>query len=115
MRKNLEMISDTWADLWALLNLTRARVTHLIHCQYKDIQGKTIALPTHSMFRDKHHALNPTALLIIRHRQQRYPGDIFLFQSHCSRVKATAKPVTVIVFNTALKKAALGSHTKNRQ
>lgn len=30
IRKNLENISDTWADLWVMLSLTQPRVTQLL-------------------------------------------------------------------------------------
>lgn len=108
IRKNLESISDTWADLWVLISLTQARVTQLIHCRYQDIHDGVMVLPARNVIKEKYIPLSPTSRVIIRHRQQRYPDDIFLFQSHSLRVKATAKPVTVIAFNSALKKAAHG-------
>lgn len=108
VHENLEHISDTWAALWLLLNLTQARVTQLIYCRYQDIHEDTLILPAHGMFAPAKILLCPTARMIISRRRSRYPQDVFLFQSHSRRVQHTAKPVTVIAFNAALKKAARG-------
>lgn len=108
IRRNLEYISDTWADLWVLLNLTKVRVTPLIRCRYQEVQEDILVLPAHSVFAPKRIILSPTARVIIMQRRRRYPHDDFVFQSHSLRVRATARPVTVIAFNTALKKAAQG-------
>lgn len=108
IRHNLESISDTWADLWLLLSLTQAKVTPLLHCRYQDWTGDSVILPACGTFPAKRLTLSPTARVIIGQRRSRYPNDIFLFQSHSLRVKATARPVTVIAFNMALKKAAQG-------
>lgn len=113
IRRNLEQISSTWADLWVILHLTQARVTHLLRCKYQDIHDDVMHLSAHRVFRESHIALGLTVRAIIRHRQKRYPEDTFLFQSHSSRVRATAQPVTVIAFNIALKKAASGVTSKN--
>lgn len=59
--------------------------------------------------RNKSPLILPHALfVIISQRRQRYPNDIFLLQSNSLRVRATARPVTLIAFNAALKKAAWG-------
>lgn len=106
IRNNLENHSDTWADLWLLLNLTQARVTQLLQCSYRDLQEDVLVLPAHNVFAEKRIILSPTARVIIGQRRRRYPDDIYLFQSHSPRVRAIARPVTAIAFNTALKKAA---------
>lgn len=108
IRNHLERISDTWADLWFLLNLTQVNITQLLRCRYQDWQGNVLVLPESGTFAKKRIALNPTARIIIGQRRSRYLGDVFLFQSHSLRVKATDRPVTLIAFNTALKKAAQG-------
>lgn len=110
IRNNLELSSDTWADLWFLLNLTQVHITQLLRCRYLDWQENVLVLPAYSTFAEKRIALSLTARVIIGQRQCRYPNDIFLFQSHSLRVKAIAiaRPVTVIAFNMALKKAAQG-------
>ncbi len=108
IRRNLECISDTWADLWFLLNLTQVHITQLLRCCYLDWWGDVLVLPAYSTFAEKRIALSPTARVIIGQRRSRYPNDAFLFQSHSLRVKACARPVTVIAFNMALKKAAQG-------
>ena len=108
IRKNLELISDTWADLWFLLNLTRVKVTQLLRCRYQDWRGDVLVLPAYGIQTEKRIDLSSGARVVIGQRRRRYPNDVFLFQSHSLRVKATARPVTVIAFNTALKKAARG-------
>lgn len=50
----------------------------------------------------------PNISYTIDSHERGYPGDVFLFQSHSLRVKANARPVTVIAFNATLKKAAQG-------
>ncbi|WP_373226720.1 hypothetical protein [Enterobacter cloacae complex sp. ESBL7] len=106
IRKNLEYRSDTWAELWFLLNLTQARVTHLLRCRYQDLQEGELVLPAYSIFEEKRIPLNPTERVIIAQRRKRYPNDVFLFQSHSPRIKASVSPISLIGFNAALKKAA---------
>lgn len=108
IRKNLELSSDTWADLWFLLNLTQVHITQLLRCRYLEWRGDLLILPAYGIFAEKRISLSPTACVIIGQRRNRYPNDVFLFQSHSLRVKAIARPVTVIAFNMALKKAAQG-------
>ncbi|EDL9821086.1 hypothetical protein S518_004731 [Salmonella enterica subsp. enterica] len=108
VRKNLEDISTTWADLWTLLCLTRAMVTRLIRLKYQDIHDDIIVLRKHGKFAEKRLSLSPAIRKTVTRRRARYPHDIYLFQSHSNRVKAVIRPVTLIAFNRALKKAAIG-------
>ncbi|WP_065240073.1 hypothetical protein [Enterobacter ludwigii] len=108
IRKNLELSSDTWADLWFLLNLTQVHITQLLRCRYLEWRGNLLILPSYGIFAEKRISLSPTARVIIGQRRNRYPNDVFVFQSHSLRMKAIARPVTVIAFNMALKKAAQG-------
>lgn len=106
IRRNLERSADTWAALWLLLNLTQVNITQLLRGRYQDWQGDVLVLPAYGLFAEKRITLSPGARVTIGQRRRRYPNDVFLFQSHSPRVKATARPVTVIAFNMALKKAA---------
>ncbi|MGC6031485.1 hypothetical protein [Enterobacter kobei] len=108
IRKHLEHISDTWADLWFLLNMTQVNISQLLRCRYQDWQGDVLVLPAYGTFAEKRITLSPRARVIIGQRRRRYPNDVFLFQSHSLRVKAIVRPVTIIAFNMALKKAAQG-------
>ena len=45
-------------------------------------------------------------MAMIDRRRKNYPGDVFVFQSHSNRVKYERRPVTLIAFNTALRRAA---------
>ncbi|MGD1736722.1 hypothetical protein ACP6DW_33180, partial [Klebsiella pneumoniae subsp. pneumoniae] len=42
----------------------------------------------------------------LERRRTTYPEDVFVFQSHSNRVKNRASPVTVIAFNTAIRKVS---------
>lgn len=106
IQANLERISDTWATLWLLLNLTHSRVSQLLHCRYQDVEGNMLNLPAHGILAPRAIPLSPTAVVILRQRRIRYPYDIYIFQSHSRRVRSTCRPVTVIAFNAALKTAA---------
>lgn len=108
VRKNLEDISTTWADLWTLLCLTRTMVTRLIRLKYQDIHDDVIVLRKHGKFAEKRLSLSPAIRKIVVRRRTGFQDDIYLFQSHSNRVKAVARPVTLIAFNRALKKASTG-------
>ena len=110
--RNLEQSADTWAALWLLLNQMQVQVTQLLRCRYQDWQGCVLVFSAYGLFAEKRIVLSPGARVIIGQRR-RYPNDVFLFQSHSLRVKATARPVTVIAFNMALKKAAQGVTSKS--
>lgn len=43
---------------------------------------------------------------LFAHRKDCNPSDIYVFQSRSNRVKALARPVTVIAMNNALKQAS---------
>ncbi|EBC1278402.1 hypothetical protein G6T08_003802 [Salmonella enterica] len=108
VRKNLEDISTTWADLWTLLCLTRTMVTRLIRLKYQDIHDDVTVLRKHGKFAEKRLSLSPAIRKIVVRRRTGFQDDIYLFQSHSNRVKAVARPVTLIAFNRALKKASTG-------
>ncbi|EGF6523557.1 hypothetical protein IC066_004426 [Salmonella enterica] len=108
VRKNLEDISTTWADLWTLLCLTRTMVTRLIRLKYQDIHDDVMVLRKHGKFAEKRLSLSPAIRKIVVRRRTGFQDDIYLFQSHSNRVKAVARPVTLIAFNRALKKASTG-------
>lgn len=92
VRKNLEDISETRADLWTLLCLTRTMITRLIHLKYQDIHDDEIVLPGHGKFAEKRLSPSPAIRKIVVRRRAGFPDDIYLFQSHSNRVKAVARP-----------------------
>lgn len=108
VRKNLEDISGTRADLWTLLCLTRTMITRLIRLKYQDIHDDEIVLPGHGKFAEKRLSPGPAIRKIVVRRRAGFPDDIYLFQSHSNRVKAVVRPVTLIAFNRALQKASMG-------
>ncbi|ECC9940612.1 hypothetical protein WDI34_005366 [Salmonella enterica subsp. enterica] len=107
VRKNQEGISGTRADLWTLTCLTRTLITRLIHLKYQDIHDDEIVLP-HGKFVEKRLSPGPAIRKIVVRRGAWFPDNIYLFQSHSNRVKAVARPVALIAFNRALKKASMG-------
>ncbi|HIF0474181.1 TPA: hypothetical protein ACXYQW_005328 [Klebsiella pneumoniae] len=103
---NLMHMSDTWADLWALIFYTRLSAGRLLSLRYDDINGCSIMIREPGHLKALRVELTPPAIAIIVRRRERYPEDIFVFQSHSNRVKYECRPVTLIAFNSALRQAA---------
>ncbi len=102
----LKDISDTWADLWVFLHLVPIGVSRAIVLQYSNFDGKSLTFEERGKFKAKQISASPLVCELIQRRRERYPNDIYIFQSHSNRVKFQDKPVTVVAFNQALKKAA---------
>lgn len=103
---NLMHMSDTWADLWALIFYTRLSAGRLLSLRYDDIDGCSIMIREPGHLKVLKVELSLPAMAMIDRRKKRYPGDVFLFQSHSNRVKYQRRPVTIIAFNAALRRAA---------
>nr|WP_223261828.1 MULTISPECIES: hypothetical protein [Enterobacteriaceae] len=99
-------ISDTWADLWAMIFYTNLSVGRLLGLRYDDIDVDSILIREQGRLKALRVELSPPAMAMIDRRREKYPGDIFVFQSHSNRVKNKSRPVTVIAFNTALRRVA---------
>ena len=106
INSNLVSISDTWADLWALIFHTGLSVGRLLALRHDDTDGDSILLREQGRLKALRVELTPPAIAIIERRRERYPEDVFVFQSHSNRVKYECRPVTLIAFNTALGRAA---------
>ncbi|MBZ7394114.1 hypothetical protein FMJ22_22295 [Klebsiella michiganensis] len=106
INSQLANISDTWADLWALIFHTGLRVGRLLALRHDDTDGDSILLREQGRLKALRVELTPPAIAIIERRRERYPEDVFVFQSHSNRVKYECRPVTLIAFNTALGRAA---------
>lgn len=104
----LNNISDSWADLWLLLHLTKIMVTRLIRLKHNDIHDNIIVLPSLGRYHQQRVMMSEEIKQIISRRREKYPNDIYLFQSHSNRMKNDIKPVTITAFNQALKVAARG-------
>ncbi len=104
----LKDISDTWSDLWAFLHLVPVGVSWAINLRYSSFDGKYLTLEERGKFKEKLIEISPLVRNLIQARRERYPDDIYIFQSHSNRVKFQGKPVTVIAFNRVLKVAAKG-------
>ena len=104
----LKDISDTWADLWVFLLLVPIGVSRAIVLQYSNFDGKSLTFEERGKFKAKQISASPLVCELIQRRRERYPDDIYIFQSHSNRVKFQGKPVTVIAFNRVLKVAAKG-------
>ncbi|EQB3642809.1 hypothetical protein ACRAOD_16415 [Raoultella ornithinolytica] len=106
INSKLAKISDTWADLWALIFHTGLSVGRLLALRHDDTDGDSILLREQGRLKALRVELTPPAIAIIVRRRESYPGDVFVFQSHSNRVKYQRRPVTIIAFNAALRRAA---------
>lgn len=106
INSQLAKISDTWADLWALIFHTSLSAGRLLALRYDDIDGNSILIREQGRLKALRVEIPPTVMAMITRRRERHPEDIFVFQSHSNRVKNEYRPVTLIAFNTALNRAA---------
>ncbi|HGF0768068.1 TPA: hypothetical protein ACJI8J_002754 [Kluyvera georgiana] len=102
----LKDISDTWSDLWVFLCLVPVSVGQVISLKHRGFDGKYLVLEKGERFKRTQIEAPPLICELIQRRRERYPDDIYIFQSHSNRVKFKEKPVTVIAFNRALKFAS---------
>lgn len=112
VERNLEEISDTWSDLWVMLYLTQVKPVQLLKIKFDYAENSRLIFAATKGIKERHIPLTTGVKEIILSRRKRYPEDIFLFQSHSNRTKATPRPVTLIAFNMALKRASNGVTTK---
>lgn len=108
IKRNLEAISDVWSDLWTMLYLSQIRPLRLLTLKYDDLTNDRQTFVAAGKFKKCNIELRPGIQKIIQARRKRYPDDVFLFQSHSNCRKSSPCPVTLIAFNTALKRAAVG-------
>ncbi|NAU10393.1 hypothetical protein EE090_22585 [Klebsiella pneumoniae] len=73
---------------------------------YDDIDDGLILIRKQGHLKELRVESTPPVEGIIARRRERYPEDVFLFQSHSNRVKYQRRPVTIIAFNAALRRAA---------
>ncbi|HAT1663497.1 TPA: hypothetical protein ACGPHA_003599 [Klebsiella variicola] len=106
INSNLVSISDTWADLWALIFHTGLSAGRLLSIRYDDIDGGLILIRKQGHLKELRVESTPPVEAMIARRRERYPEDVYLFQSHSNRVKYQRRPVTIIAFNAALRRAA---------
>ncbi|HHT4237407.1 MULTISPECIES: hypothetical protein [Klebsiella] len=106
INSQLANISDTWADLWALIFHTSLSAGRLLALRYDDIDNDSILIRERGRLKALRVEIPPRAMAMITRRRERYLEDVFVFQSHSNRVKYECRPVTLIAFNTALGRAA---------
>lgn len=106
INSQLAGISDTWADLWVLIFHTSLSAGRLLALRYEDIDNDSILIRERGRLKALRVEIPPRAMAMITRRRERYPEDVFVFQSHSNRVKYECRPVTLIAFNTALGRAA---------
>ncbi|HIE7305636.1 TPA: hypothetical protein ACXPD1_003511 [Klebsiella pneumoniae] len=99
-------ISDTWSDLWALTFYTGVSAGRLITLRYDHVDDNAMLLQGQRHLKALYVELSPPVMAILNRRREKYPDDIFVFQSHSNRVKYEQRPVTLIAFNTALGRVA---------
>ena len=98
-------ISDTWSDLWVMIYYTQLSVGRLIRLKYDDISDNSFNTGKRGRLEELRIESTAPIKQILERRRKRYPDDIYVFQSHSNRVKKSPRPVTVIAFNAALRKA----------
>lgn len=106
INSQLANISVTWADLWALIFHTGLSAGRLLALRYDDVDGDSILIREQGRLKELCIELSSPAMAMIDRRRKNYPGDVFVFQSHSNRVKYERRPVTLIAFDTALRRAA---------
>nr|WP_303626828.1 hypothetical protein [Klebsiella pneumoniae] len=106
INSNLRYISDAWSDLWAIIFYTGQSVGGLIDLRYADLGKGSAYLRKKGRIKAKRIELSAPVCAILERRRTTYPEDVFVFQSHSNRVKNRASPVTVIAFNTAIRKVS---------
>ncbi|WP_260611054.1 hypothetical protein [Klebsiella huaxiensis] len=106
INSHLAKVSDTWADLWALIYYTGMSAGRLLTIQHDDIDGNSILIRERGRLKALRVEIPPTVMAMLARRRERHPEDIFVFQSHSNRVKNECRPVTLIAFNTALRHAS---------
>ncbi|MEC5279072.1 hypothetical protein RYZ69_26240, partial [Klebsiella pneumoniae] len=87
INSQLANISDTWADLWALTFHTGLSAGRLLSIRYDDIDGDLIVIRKQGHLKELRVKSTPPVEAMIARRRERYPEDVFLFQSHSNRVK----------------------------
>lgn len=111
--RRLVKVSSTWGDLWITLFLLRAENSRIISIKYCDIEDDRLHLAVTTRFPPRTLRLSETLCQLFKQRKKLHPEDVYVFQSKSNRVKGSAKPVTVIAMNMALKEAARGITDKN--
>jgi integrase len=99
--------------LWAFLYYLGESVGRVVILKYSDVSGGYITLAPKGRLKGKHLPVPRPVSEMLRRRRKVYPDDTFIFQSHSNRIGTEIKPVTVIAFNTALKRASAGVTHKN--
>jgi hypothetical protein len=89
-----------------LLKLTNEKPSRLLRLMYTDEYKGNLVLKDDSESLEHVIILNHKARQLIQDRHQRYPNDLYIFQSHSNRKKYASSPVTLVAFNNALKRAA---------
>lgn len=105
--KELEILSDTWRDFWEFLCYSHSRPVQAIKLKYNDILDKYILLPSCERYSEVLIPVNDAIKHILERRKHLYPDDVYIFQSHSNRIKYFKRPITLIAFNRALRKASI--------
>ncbi|PND45736.1 hypothetical protein B7440_07585 [Escherichia coli] len=87
INSNLVSISDTWADLWALIFHTGLSAGRLLSIRYDDIDGDLILIRKQGHLKELRVKSTPPVEGIIARRRERYPEDVFW---HCCKVSDEA-------------------------
>ena len=79
----------------------------MLKLKFDDVRKETVYFEATTGLDGISIPLNSGLNKLIRVRRSKYPDDAFVFQSHTNRTLAP-RPVTLVAFNMALKKASYG-------
>lgn len=106
--ESLRRASETWADLWICLSDLPISIGELIGLRYSSVKGARLFIEHGRDGGRRIIEIPVNVRKIICRRRKDNPEDIYIFQSHSNRVGTARKPVTIIAFNSAIKKSATG-------
>lgn len=106
IQRNLKKISDTWSDLWTILHLCKGSPGRILRLKFTDTDTGRLTFRASDELVQGYQNITSGINTIISLRRERYPDDVYVFQSHTNRFQSTPRPVTLIAFNAALKKAS---------
>lgn len=69
IKRNLENISDTWSDLWAMLYLSQAKPGQLLGAKFDDVSHDILVLSATKGLRERCIALKPGVKRILHSRR----------------------------------------------
>ncbi|CAC9962607.1 hypothetical protein [uncultured Gammaproteobacteria bacterium] len=101
----LKKHAPDYADIWKFGLNVALRISDLLAIKYQalDLIQKELILTESKTQKIKEIRLNDSAIEIIKRRREKYPQDIYLFQTHSNRAKNLIKPISRVAVATKFK------------